>query len=220
MLDALLGFYSQIESTVSTTVASLILQYGGWGVLVGMFLESSVVPIPSELIFVTAGALGIDLVTITIFGTIGSTLGAAVGYYLGLKGGRPVIDKIGPYLFITHEKVSRAENFYNRHGGWAVLVSRLVPFIPFKVFSMPSGFPRCDFKTFIVFTFLGTIPRAFILAWIGSEIIKYKEQAYIAIAALILLAILYYVVKKKIIDKNGEKNREKNAEKKGEKKRI
>ncbi len=200
----LFSLYSQVEQATGGVVSQFILQYGGIGVLIGMFLESSVVPIPSEAVFVAAGALGIDLLSITVFGTIGSTLGAMIGYYIGLKGGRPVIDKIGPYLFITNEKVAKAEKFYQKHGGVAVLVSRLVPFIPFKVFSITSGILKLDFKQFIFFTFIGTIPRAFILGWIGAELIKYKEQAYIAIVLFVALIILYFVVKK-YMEKGDEK---------------
>ncbi len=192
----LFTLYSMLENTLGELVTSYIALYGGFGVLLAMFLESSIVPIPSEAVFVTAGALGINLWTIVIFGTIGSTLGAIVGYYIGLKGGRPVIDKIGHYLFITHEKVQRAENAYKKYGGKAVFISRLIPFIPFKVFSITSGILKLDLKEFVLYTFLGTIPRAFILGWIGVELTRFKEGVYIAIGAILLLVVLYFVVKK------------------------
>ncbi len=201
-----LSLYSELEQATGGIVSQFIAQYGGIGVRIGMFLESSIIPIPSEAVFVAAGALGIDLATIIIFGTIGSTLGAIVGYYIGLKGGRPVIDKIGPYLFITHEKVANAQKFYQKHGGAAVLISRLVPFIPFKVFSITSGILKLDLKQFVFFTFIGTVPRAFILGWIGAELVKYKEQAYIAIVLILLLVVLYLVARNFIEKQNGEKH--------------
>lgn len=171
--------------------------YGGIGVLIGMFLESSIVPIPSELILVTAGFLGIPLITITIYGSIGSTLGAIVGYYIGEKGGRPVVDKIGPYLFISQEKVLKAEEKFSKWGGWTILFSRLIPFIPYKVFSITSGILKFDFRNFVFFTFVGSIPRSFLLAWVGYAILEYKAIALTVIGvAAILFVVVYYLNKK------------------------
>ncbi|PIY91503.1 hypothetical protein COY71_02820, partial [Candidatus Micrarchaeota archaeon CG_4_10_14_0_8_um_filter_60_7] len=97
MLESLFAAYASLEAFFTQTVLAWIVSMGGFGVLLGMFLESSIVPIPSEAILVTAGLIGIDPITVTIWGSIGSTLGAIVGYYIGKKGGRPIIDKIGPY---------------------------------------------------------------------------------------------------------------------------
>ncbi len=82
-------------------VQTLILEYGDIGVLLGMFLESSVLPIPSELVLLSAGALGIPLTSIVVFGSIGSVLGSAVGYAIGRYGGRPFVERYGKYLLIT-----------------------------------------------------------------------------------------------------------------------
>ncbi len=193
---------TEIELFFLNTVTALLTSYGGFGVLIGMFLESSIVPIPSEVVLVTAGALGIDLWTITIYGTIGSTLGAIVGYYIGLKGGRPVIDKYGKYLLVTPARVEKAEKKFNEWGKWTILISRLIPFIPYKVFSITSGVLKFDFKNFVVFTFIGSIPRTFLLAWIGAQIMTYRETALIAIAAIALIALWYWVWRKKIVKKN------------------
>ncbi|MDP2717520.1 MAG: DedA family protein, partial [Candidatus Micrarchaeota archaeon] len=150
--------FAEIEAFFTTHVLSLIQAWGGWGILVGMFLESSIVPIPSEAILVTAGAIGFDPLTVAIYGTIGSTLGGMVGYWIGRKGGRPIVDKIGPYLLVTPQKVEKAEKAFSKYGGGTILVARLIPFVPFKVFSITSGILRFDFKTFSIFTLIGTFP--------------------------------------------------------------
>ncbi len=198
---AILDVVTQLETFFLNLGTSLLSSYGGFGVLIGMFLESSIIPIPSEVVLVTAGALGIDLWTITVYGTIGSTLGAIVGYYIGLKGGRPVIDKYGKYLLVTPERVEKAEKKFNQWGKWTILISRLIPFIPYKVFSITSGVLKFDFKNFVIFTFIGSIPRTFLLAWVGVQIMTYRESALIAIAALALIALWYWVWRKKIINK-------------------
>ena len=193
MLESILA----LEQQFTDSAVSLIHSYGGLGILVGMFLESSIVPIPSEAILVTAGLIGFDPLTVAIYGTVGSTLGAIVGYFLGKKFGRPVVDVVGPYLFITQEKVIAAELKFKQWGGWTVFVSRLIPFIPYKVFSITSGILKYDFKQFVFFTFIGSFPRCFLLAWIGTQILQYKESALIALGAVALLAVGYWLWKKR-----------------------
>ncbi len=188
---------ADMEVFLTTQILEIVRSMGGFGILIGMFLESSIIPIPSEAVLVTAGAIGFSPWEVAFWGTIGSTLGAAVGYYIGLKGGRPIVDKIGPYLFVTQEKVQKAEKAFSKYGGWTILVSRLIPFIPFKVFSITSGILKFDFKTFIIFTFIGTIPRAFLLAWIGNEIVKYQQYFYYFIAGVIVAGLLAYYLNKK-----------------------
>lgn len=179
-----------IETGLIAWVTQLMHSMGGFGILIGMFLESSIVPIPSEAILVTAGAIGFTPWEVAFWGTIGSTLGAMVGYYIGLKGGRPVVDKFGPYLLVTPDKVERAEKAFKKYGGMTILVSRLIPFVPFKVFSITSGLLKFDFKTFVVFTFIGTIPRAFLLAYIGTQIIQYQQYFYFFIAGIIVAGLM------------------------------
>ena len=197
MLSELLAWIAGVEAYFFAVLKPIIVSYGGLGIAAGMFLESSFIPIPSELILVTAG-LFFDPVTVAIWGTIGSTLGAMLGYGIGYYGGRPIIDKIGPYLFITPERVLKAEKKFHEWGAPAVLIARLIPFIPFKVFSITSGILRFNFPSFVVMTFIGTIPRAFILAWIGSSILQYKPQFWIVLGVLAVLGILGWVAKKKL----------------------
>ena len=157
----MLEIINGIEQQLTAQVLAIVTAYGGFGILIGMFLESSVLPIPSELILITAGAIGFSPWEVAFWGSIGSTLGAIVGYYIGAKGGRPVVDRYGKYFFVTPSRVGRAELKFKKYGGWTILVSRLVPFIPYKVFSITSGLLKFDIKTFVVFTFIGSIPRAF-----------------------------------------------------------
>ncbi|GEM_PF-431363 len=208
--------YTGFEQWAIAFATSLIAHYGGLGVLVGMFLESSIVPIPSELVLVTAGALGVSPWDAAIYGTIGSTLGGIVGYFIGLKGGRPLVDKVGPYLLVTPARLAKAELKFKSWGKWTILIARLLPFIPFKVFSIASGLLRYDFKNFVIFTFIGTIPRAFLLAFLGSKLAQYNSQVFLAIAVLLSLGVAYWLAKKFVFKKNEEKkdSDKKNKEKK------
>src|SRR3989338_3677179 len=152
---------------IKAWIIGIIVSYGATGVFIGMFLESSIIPIPSELVLVTAGMSGIPLWEITLFGALGSTAGAAIGYYIG-RGGRPAINKYGKYMLLTEKRLENAEQWATRRGRWAVLITRLIPFMPFKVFSIIFGVMKIDIKEFLLFTFIGALPRAFLLALLGS----------------------------------------------------
>lgn len=175
-------------------VQNLILEYGDIGVLIGMFLESSVLPVPSELVLVSAGALGIPIVSIVVFGSVGSALGAVVGYSIGRFGGRPFMVRYGKYLLISEAKLLAAEGWVKKYGNVTVFISRLIPFVPFKVFSISAGILRMDFPPFLLYTFLGMIPRSFILAYLGKTIMAYKIPG---LMALVIVGILIYFGYKK-----------------------
>jgi membrane protein DedA with SNARE-associated domain len=175
-------------------VLNLIREYGALGVFVGMFLESSVLPIPSEFVLAGAGAMQIPILTIIIFGSIGSTMGSAIGYSIGRYGGRPFIDAYGKYILITPEKLAAAEKWVEKYGPFAVFLSRLIPFIPFKVFSISAGIIRMSFIPFLLYTFLGMIPRTIVLASLGKTILIYKVPGLIALA--VLGVVSYYVYKR------------------------
>jgi|TARA_B100001971_G_C18248286_1_gene576090 membrane protein DedA with SNARE-associated domain len=178
-------------------IEALIEEHGNIGIFLGMFLESSILPIPSELVLITAGALGLPVISIVVFGSIGSTLGASVGYYIGRKGGRPFINHYGKYLLITESKLITAEAWVKKYGNITVLVSRIIPFIPFKVFSISAGILHMNFASFILYTFLGMIPRTFVLAYLGKTIMVYKVQGLILLAITGIGVYVFYLIFKK-----------------------
>lgn len=114
----------------------MMANLGDVGVFIAMFFESSIVPIPSEVVLLGAGAAGIPLRSILIFGALGSTLGAVVGYMLGRYAALPVILRFGKYVLIKPHHIYKAESFAKKYGIWSVLIGRLLPVVPFKVFSI------------------------------------------------------------------------------------
>jgi len=149
-------------------VKELAMSAGPLGIFVGMFLESSIVPVPSELVLVSAGALGFPPWQVAIFGGLGSTSGAIVGYFIGNVGGRPFLKKYGKYFFITKRKLKMVDGWFKTWGEYATLISRLIPLIPYKVFSITAGIAKMNLKKFVIFTFIGSIPRAYMLAYFGN----------------------------------------------------
>jgi membrane protein DedA with SNARE-associated domain len=153
---------------LTVVVQSLVLSFGPIGIFLGMILESSVVPIPSEAVLVAVGSIGFNPLEVAIYGGIGSTIGAMIGYYIGRYGGRPFFERCGKYFFVTPDKLKVFDAWFKRWGAYAVLFGRLIPVIPHKIFSIGAGLARMNTKHFFIFTLIGSIPRAFLLAYFGS----------------------------------------------------
>ena len=168
---------------------SLVNKYGDAGVFAAMFLESSCVPIPSEVIIIGAGSIGVPMASLLIYGSIGATLGACVGYSLGRYAAMPLILKIGRFILIKPHHIAKAEAFAKKYGAASVLIGRLLPVVPFKVFSIASGITKVPFVPFVVFTMIGVLPRILLLAYFGHAIMQYKKPALLALAFLVLIAV-------------------------------
>jgi membrane protein DedA with SNARE-associated domain len=185
------------EQLMQNQLLCLIRQWGDLGVFAAMFLESSIIPIPSELIIIGAGAVGIPLRSIIIFGGIGSTLGGLVGYTIGARAALPVILRFGKYIFIKPHHLEKAEAFAKKYGAWGVLLGRLTPVVPFKVFSIASGIARTPVVIFATFTLIGVLPRIYLLAMFGAVIMKYQKLALAGVLALVAAFVLVIYIRKR-----------------------
>jgi len=177
------------ELSFGNNPTDLVNKFGDAGLFLAMFLESSVIPIPSEVVIAGAGAIGIPLISILIFGSLGSTLGAIVGYSLGKYAAMPVILKFGKYVFIKPHHIYKAEAFAKKYGVMSVLIGRLIPIVPFKVFSIASGITDIPFIPFVLCTLVGVIPRILVLALFGSAVVKYTKPVVLAVAATALIFV-------------------------------
>jgi len=163
--------------------------------------------LPSEVIVAGAGALGIPIISIVIFGSLGSTLGGIVGYLLGRYAAMPVILRFGKFILIKPHHIAKAEAFAKKYGIWSVLIGRVIPIVPFKVFSIAAGITKIPLVPFIICTLIGVIPRMYILGLFGSSILRYKKPAMV-IFLFIVIVFLAWKITQMIY--NGKKT--KNAE--------
>lgn len=170
-------------------VESLIVAWGALGIILVMFLESSILPIPSEIVFVIAGALsgrlGMSYWEIAFYCSIGSALGGMFGYFLGANGARPILHRFGKYVFLTPERLEKMEDFAKKHGLVGVFIGRLTPIVPFKVFSIASGISKVPFWGFVFFTFAGTFPRAYVLTAFGYALKEFLFETVFASIVII-----------------------------------
>ncbi|HTY45054.1 MAG TPA: DedA family protein [Patescibacteria group bacterium] len=174
------------EQVLQSDAIETIKRFGDFGVFLAMFLESSIIPLPSEVIVVGAGAIGIPLASIVVFGALGSTLGGLAGYFLGRYAALPVILKFGKFILIKPHHIYKAEAFARKHGVWGVLIGRILPIIPFKVFSIAAGITNLPLVPFVVCTLIGVVPRIYLLAMFGTTIVKYTKPTVLVIGFLLL----------------------------------
>jgi membrane protein DedA with SNARE-associated domain len=184
------------HQAIAASTNTLISQFGDLGVFVAMFLESSILPIPSEAVVIAAGAIGVPLISIVIFGSLGATLGSAVGYSIGKFAAMPVILRFGKYIFIKPHHIKKAEEFAKKYGAPSVLIGRLLPIVPFKVFSIAAGITGIRFLPFMVFTMIGVVPRMYILAVFGSVLTKYTKPTLLILAAILLIYVSLLIWRK------------------------
>ena len=139
-----------------------------------MAIESACIPLPSELIMPLAGwnlvkARGHSeewLVLAAFFGGLGNTIGSLIAYYAGAWGGRPLVEKYGKYILISHHDLDLADRFFTRWGNLAVFASRLLPVVRTFI-SLPAGISRMPVLQFTGYTFAGAFIWSGLLAWAG-----------------------------------------------------
>ena len=184
-----------------------------------MAAESSILPIPSELVIPPAAYIALkpesnlNIFLVILFGTIGALIGATVNYLLlGMLLGRAVMykfadSKIGHLLLLSGEKLQRAENYFNEHGKTSTFVGRFIPVVRHFI-SIPAGFAKMNYAAFALFTFIGAGLWNCCLAFLGylahgqaSLMEKYSHELSIGIIVLTVLVITYFVAKKFIKEK-------------------
>ena len=191
-------------------IVIFVNEIGYLGIFIGMFLESTIVPIPSEIVMIPAGiacAKGVmNIYLVTLVGTIGNISGAVFSYYLALTLGRKIILKIGKYFFIKPETIVKIEVFFKKHGPLSVFIGRLLP--GFRHFiSLPAGLAKMDFKLFLFYTSLGATIWTSILSFSGfligdnqDLIIKHIKELsifFVTFCLLLILVIFSYKKNKK-----------------------
>ena len=140
------------------------------GIAFLMFLESSFIPFPSEIVMIPAGYAAsqgsLDIYLVILSGLLGSLMGALFNYYLGRTLGRKFLAKWGRYMLIDNDKLAKTEEFFNIHGDITTFVGRLIPGVR-QYISFPPGIGKMNVKRFIIFTLLGAGLWVTILALLG-----------------------------------------------------
>ena len=177
------------------------------GIFLLMAMESSVIPIPSELVMPPAGYLAqqgeMNILAAILCGTAGSLVGAYANYFAAHYLGRPLILKYGKYVWITEEKFAKVETFFHKHGEISTFIGRLLPVVRHLI-SLPAGLAGMNHLKFSFYTLLGAGMWVTVLTWIGyfigkeqALIMKYSHQAVIGVVIFSALLISVYVWRQK-----------------------
>ena len=166
----MLALSINIIETLSNFIIAVIEQLGYGGIFVGMTLESTGLPIPSEIVMTFAGYVvwtgRLTLIGVTLAGTLGCLAGSLIAYYIGLWGGRPLLERYGKYVLIRKSELDRAQKWFEKYGDRAVFVSRLLPIVRTFI-SFPAGIAHMDVTKFSIYAVLGSLPWCFALAYVG-----------------------------------------------------
>ncbi len=199
----------EILTSFISAVLTLVNSLGYTGIFLGMTLESSFIPFPSEVILIPAGALiaqgKMSFPIVFLAGLAGSLIGALINYFLALYLGRTaielLIDKHGKLFFLNNSKLKKSDDYFQKHGEITTFVGRLIPVIR-QLISLPAGFSKMKLSKFILFTSLGASFWSFILILIGyfygSEISSYmKLMTTLIVGSISIILILIYCKRKK-----------------------
>ncbi len=189
---------------ISQMFLGFIDSYGYIAVAVLMAMENACIPIPSELILGFAGYLiYAEKMTFTgamVAGMIGGMAGSIFAYAVGATGGRKFVDKYGKYFLIKKSHVDLAQNWFDRYGIRAVFFSRMLPVVRTFI-SLPAGFARVNFPSFLFYTFAGSLPWTALILYAGMflgenwrKLLEIGHEASIAfvIICAIILAVIFF----------------------------
>jgi len=188
--------------------------WGYLGIIILMAMESSIFPVPSEVVIAPAAfwaAQGkLNFWGVIAAGTFGSWLGAAITYWIALWVGRVVVVKFGRLFFVSEEKLQRAEHWVHRYEAGGVFFARLLPVIRHLI-SIPAGIIRMDFKVFSLMTVTGSLAWCLVLGFLGQQAYRVqpdlidnpeammtfiKHHSLWIVAVVAVLCVLYVLVMK------------------------
>ena len=194
------------EKIIATLVA-LIASGGYFSVVLLMAIQSACIPIPSEVIMPLAGyALchtQAQLILLAVVASLASNLGSIPAYWVGARGGRPMVERYGSYLLLSRHDLDRVDSFFNRFGSLAVLLGRMLPIIRTFI-AFPAGVAKMNQVKFHIYTFIGSFPWCYALAYVGMKLgasfntnPEFKavfQRFHLAVEGVIVVAFVYYVI--------------------------
>ncbi len=180
---------------------TLVIQAFGYpGVLILMALESMIAPVPSELVMPFAGFLAgqgqMNFWLVILASSMGSLIGSLISYYIGKKGGYPLVKKYGKYLLLDEVDLQKAEQWFQKRGEKTIFISRFIPVVRHLI-SIPAGVGRMNLKKFCLYTVLGATLWNSFLAYLGFvlgqrwELVhQYTEPLSIAVVIILVVAVI------------------------------
>ncbi|HWE74345.1 MAG TPA: DedA family protein [Stellaceae bacterium] len=201
MLETLIGF---LAGWIIATISAI----GYLGIALLMAIESACIPLPSEIIMPFSGYLvstgRFDLLLVATAGALGCNIGSSIAYAVGYFGGRPLVEKWGRYILVSRRDLDTVDRFFARFGSVTVFICRLLPVVRTFI-ALPAGIARMPQVKFQLYTFIGSWPWCFALAYVGEqlgarwdtdpELRNLFHRFDAAIIALFVLLVVWYVAR-------------------------
>jgi membrane protein DedA with SNARE-associated domain len=201
---------AHLTDILTTLITNLYVTLGLAGIVIAMALESCCIPLPSEIVMPLAGVMFVEgkllagvnfwlgLVLLALAGAIGCLIGSIAAYGIGYAGGRPLMLKYGRYVLISQHDADMADRFFQKWGSATAFFSRLMPIVRTYI-SLPAGIAKMPLGKFCVYTFLGSFPWCFLLAYVGTVVGNnlsaltpiFRSFEVVIIIALVILLVLY-----------------------------
>jgi membrane protein DedA with SNARE-associated domain len=195
MLEKIIGL-------LATWIISVISSMGYGGIVLLMAIESACIPLPSEIIMPFSGFLvfkgEMTLFYVALAGAIGCMVGSIPAYYLGALGGRPLVEKYGKWLLISHHDLELADRWFTQHGEITIFIGRLLPVVRTFI-AFPAGVARMNMGKFMIYTFTGSYIWCWVLAYAGMKAgqnweglrVYFHDFHYVIAAAFAVFAVWY-----------------------------
>ncbi len=200
---------TDIVKMLAAFIVWTITRFGYFGVFITMSIESAAIPLPSEIIMPFSGYLaysGQPTVTgvftlhgAAFWGAAGCVFGSWIAYAVAAYGGRPLVERYGRYVFLSRRDLDLANRMFARYGSPIIFFSRLMPVVRTFI-SLPAGLARMPLARFTVYTFLGSYPFCYALAWLGYKMGEnwqgletYFRKFDVLILILFVLALAWWI---------------------------
>jgi membrane protein DedA with SNARE-associated domain len=193
----------KIIAALAIWIMNIISSMGFGGIILLMGIESACIPLPSEVIMPFAGFLvhkgEMTLWGASLAGAVGCVLGSIPAYYLGMYGGRPLVEKYGKWVLISSEDLNWADRAFDKHGEIIIFIGRLLPAVRTFI-AFPAGIAKMNMTKFISYTFFGSLIWCYLLALAGFkagekwESLKvYFHEFHYLIAGASVIFVIWYV---------------------------
>jgi len=183
------------------------ISVGGYAAIAGLtVLNSGGIPIPSELIMPFSGYLvylgRFNFILVALAGAVGCNIGSAIAYWIGAKGGRPLVLRYGKWILMSEHDVDRMSSFFERFGSIAILVGRMLPIVQTFV-AFPAGIAKMPRLRFHIYTTIGSLIWYSCLAWAGMKLgeawqtdprlAEIFHRFHLAVEIALLAALVWFV---------------------------
>jgi membrane protein DedA with SNARE-associated domain len=200
-------YCTSMSEKLIALLVGLIASGGYFSVIILMAIQSACIPIPSEVIMPLAGyALAhsqLDLIILATVASLASNLGSIPAYWVGARGGRPMVERYGSYILLSRHDLDRVDHFFNRFGSITVLIGRMLPIIRTFI-AFPAGVAKMNQLRFHIYTFIGSWPWCYALAWVGMKLgatwntdPRFKEifhRFHLAVEVILIAGFLWFVI--------------------------